>query len=467
MSVDPGTLSVESLEAEITTLAASIAVATWRWLKLLAEFDHRAPWGNWGLASCAHWLNWKCGVDPGAAREKMRVAHALEQLPKIDAAFAAGELSYSKVRAMTRVATTENEDYLLSIARHGTAAHMEKLVRGYRRTQRLQAARTAYAERMLTWTHEEDGSITLRARLPAEQGELVLKALQAAVTELRAEREGRDRGSVQPTDVSAETPSLRLRPEPDSFDPAECVATAWRADALCHVAEQFLANETVPARQAERFQVMVHVGEAMAQARDDTESASGCRIDGGPALAEDTARRIACDAAVVTLHEDAAGNVLDIGRRSRTIPPAIRRALDRRDGGCRFPGCLNHRFVDAHHIRHWADGGPTSMDNLLLLCRHHHRLLHEFGFSIERRDDGRALFFRPDGGLIPEAPIPARPSCDVSEVARDCGAHVSAETCVPNWDGEPLDLHDAVQALVFATEGSYHPPRWSEGRAIG
>jgi hypothetical protein len=454
---DSHPLSVEALEGEITTLAASIAVATHRLLHLIAEFDRRAPWGSWGLASCAHWLNWKCGIALGAAREKVRVAHALEELPQINAAFAAGEISYSKVRAMSRVATPQNESYLLHIARCGTAAHVERLVRGYRRARRLEAACNAYAERCLDLRHEEDGSVILRARLPAEQGALVMKALQAAVAELRREREGRDRTASGARDVSAETSGVAHGALAAGFDPATEPHAAARADALCHLAEQFLANESVPARQAERYQVVVHVqqhADADEPDQDGAHQQASCRLEHDTELAEETARRIACDAAVVTVQEDTHGNVLDIGRRTRSIPPAIRRALQRRDGGCRFPGCLNHRFVDAHHVHHWADGGETRMGNLVLLCRHHHRLLHEFGFRIERRDDGQLLFFRPDGQLIPAVAPPPAVVPLIAGVVAICGVDVSAETRMPCWDGGHMDLDDAVQLLFARTDGS-------------
>ena len=132
----PGEGPVEDLEDEITELYAHITAATYRLLVLIAALDRRGHYGAWGLRSCAHWLNYKCGISLGAAREKVRVARVLPELPKISAAFAAGAVSYSKVRAMTRVATPENEDYLLMIARHGTAWHVETLVREYRSVRR-------------------------------------------------------------------------------------------------------------------------------------------------------------------------------------------------------------------------------------------------------------------------------------------------------------------------------------------
>jgi hypothetical protein len=313
------------------------------------------------------------------------------------------------------------------IARHGTASHVEKLVRAYRHVERLQEsvrARSSHAQRALRWSFEDDGSMVFTVRVPAEQGALVVQAIHAAVDTQRRERDGADRERETPADVSAET-SDALVPSSNSFDNAESPVAARRADALCHIAEQFLAHEAVSSRQAERYQVVVRVDRSAlsGEGRGDC-----CHIEHGGAIAAETARRLVCDASLVTLEEGEDGELLNIGRRSRNIPPAIRRALAHRDQGCRFPGCLNHLYVDAHHIRHWADGGETRMDNLVLLCRHHHGLLHEGGFTLERRDDGKLLFFRPDGELLPAVPKPPLRVRDIEAMVAESGVDVSAET---------------------------------------
>lgn len=238
--------------------------------------------------------------------------------------------------------------------------------------------------------------------LPADQGALVVQAIHAALDAQWRERDGSDREQDAVANVSAET-SAALSPSSDSFDNAESPVAARRADALCHIAEQFLAHEAVTSRLAERYQVVVHVDRSLLSEEGHGDC---CHIEHAGAIAAETARRLVCDASLVTLHAGEGGELLHIGRRSRVIPPAIRRALAHRDKGCRFPGCLNHLYVDAHHIRHWADGGETRMDNLVLLCRHHHGLLHEGGFTLERRDDGKLQFFHPDGELLPEVPKP-------------------------------------------------------------
>ena len=139
-------------------------------------------------------------------------------------------------------------------------------------------------------------------------------------------------------------------------------------------------------------------------------AAGRCELDGGAALAAETARRLCCDAGiVVSTHRS--GKVLDVGRRRRTISPALGRALRARDGCCQFPGCTNHRFVDAHHIEHWAHGGETALDNLVLLCRHHHRLVHEGGYKLERSRAGAIVVLTPQRRRIAAVPRNRRGDC--------------------------------------------------------
>ena len=445
----------DALEDSITTLAANIAAATWQLLMLIAEFDRREVWGKHGLHSCAHWLNWKWGIALGAAREKVRVARALEHLPLISAAFAAGVVSYSKVRAMTRVATPENEDTLLMIARHGTAMHVEQTVRAYRQVQRIEEtekANGAHQARHLDWYYDDDGMLVIQARLPTETGAMLLKALAAAADDLVADDV--PTGQIKEPLVDADVPAGT---SPGAAHPA----AVRRADALCLLGEQFLAHGALTSKQADRHQIVVYVDRDTLRAEDRT---TRCEIEHGPALAAETARRLACDAGIVQIEEDADGEPLAIGRKTRAVPSAIRRALEARDRGCRFPGCIRHRSVDAHHIRHWADGGETSVQNLVLLCRHHHQLIHEGGFTLERRDDGKLLFLRPDGMLLPEVPAPTPATEDLAQLVRARGIHVSAETCVANWRGERLDLDHAVLGLL-QSDGRMKDMRMGSGAA--
>ena len=331
-------------------------------------------------------MNWQCGIGPVAAREKVRVARSLEQLPEIADAFAKGEISYSKVRAMTRVATPANESVLVHVARNGTAAHVEKLVRKFHWTQRRDAAKLAqiqHEQRNVTYFFDEDGEFILNARLPREIGAVVRKAIEAAVEVLREPAEN----------VSAETP-------------LQIAANARRADALRHIAETFLEHrgeETGAGSCADRVQVVVHIDQAiLAESAAADDEPHRCELEDGPALALDTARRLACDATIVGLVEGEDGEPLNIGRKSRSIPPAIARALRARDGGCRFPGCDRTRFTEGHHVKHWADGGETKLGNLVTLCGFHHRLVHEGGYGLTVTDDGLFIFSRPDGRRVRE-----------------------------------------------------------------
>jgi hypothetical protein len=329
----------EELEKRITELWGHLNAATYRFLTLVAEFDRGQAYERHGLVNTAQWLNWQCGIGPVASREKVRVARALEQLPEISDAFEKGEISYSKVRAMTRVATPANESVLVSIARYGTAGHVEKLVRKYRWTQRRDAGKLElelHAQRHVNYFSDLNGELILNARLPPEIGAVVRKAIETAVEALREPSDPPDsRGYVPAETDTNESPTEGAR----------------RADALGHLAATFLAQrgeDTGAGSSADRYQVVVHIDQAILsdvvpKADDEPHR---CELDDGPAVALDTARRLACDATIVGIVEDEDGEPLDIGRKSRSIPPALARALRARDGGCRYPGCDRTRFTE-------------------------------------------------------------------------------------------------------------------------
>jgi len=417
-------VSTPDLIDRITELAGHLNAANARWLALIAEFDRRRAWADWGVKSCAHWLNWKCGLALGAAREKLRTAHALRQLPRIAGAMAEGRLSFSKVRAMTRVADGTNEDYFLNVALHGTANHVEKLVRSYRRaTESQELSREAAQQRnqSLWWFHEPDGSLSIKGRLPAEVGALFIKALQAA------------EDAVPPEDVSAET----------SFD--ACPTTgARRVAALSRMAESFLATGDQELTGGDRQQIVVHVGVETLK----HDHAGRCELEHGPAVAAETARRLACDASLIAIIENEKGEPLNVGRRTRTIPPAIRRALNARDKGCRFPGCSFTRYVDGHHIKHWAHGGETKLSNLVTLCRFHHRQVHEGRVVVTCLNDGAIRFTRPDATIF-DSPLP----CPTGwrELVAQQSIRITPQTAITGWTGEDLDIDHAVGWLVQRT----------------
>ena len=578
---------LERLGDEIAVLAAHIHAATYRLLALLAEFDRRDGWGL-GFKSCADWLSWRTGIGPGAAREKVRAARALERLPRIGAAMRRGELSYAKVRAVTRVATPENEDRLLEVARSGTAAQVERIVRAWRRTDRLREAETEQrrrASRQLTMYVDEDGSYVVRGRLDPEVGALLERALDAASTALfqnaydpsARRRKRRDASasvvgaaderagaashhdgalpenasgaaetaSASPDNASgaaetvsgasetasgaAETvsgASDRAREATDARAaattctplPTDPTPAQRRADAIGLLAEWALGagvevasdepRRPATVGRADRFLVVLHAdaealrdaseghsaepvrNDSLSNAAEALPSASAvsddvARCDGygaaaaasvsshsgtaassasafaggtghavlepGLRVSAETSRRIACDTRIVRMTHAPDGSVLDIGRRSRVVPTPIRRALDHRDGGCRFPGC-GSRYCDAHHVVHWADGGATRLDNLVLMCRRHHTAVHEEGFRVRMGESGEVEFAWPDGRRldpVPAAPQIAGDAADALVAVHDAaGIAIDAGTAMSGWRGERFDLGYALCTLM-------------------
>ncbi|HZD53118.1 MAG TPA: DUF222 domain-containing protein, partial [Woeseiaceae bacterium] len=357
-------------------------------------------------------MNWHCGIGMNAAREKVRVANALGALPQVSERYRNGEISYSKVRAISRIATPETEAYLLQIARFGSAAHVEGLVQKYRRCKRLQDQQESVRQcalRELSYFYDERGCLQLEATLPPEAGALVLKALELAM----------DRAAAEATHEREVAPS-----ESDRAVKVIPAMAPRRADAMVRLAESYLAKEATGSSGADRYQVVVHVSAetlhsdpqpGRVSAETPTTRAGESRVsaethnpfqadfpylEDGPHVSAETARRLSCDASIIRVVDDDNGEPLNIGRKSRLIPPALRRALRMRDDGCRFPGCNHKYYLDGHHIRHWADGGETSLANLANLCRFHHRLIHEHGFGCERTADGRIRFTNPLGQEI-------------------------------------------------------------------
>jgi hypothetical protein len=423
---------VDRLGDEIAELAAHLDAATARLLELIRELDARGGW-NHGFRSCAHWLSYRAGIELGAAREHVRVARALGSLPRLADALGRGELSYSKVRALTRVATPETEERLLAVGRAGTACHVERIVRGWRRVDRLaEAQETArhHKARALHVYQDEDGMVVIRGRLTPEQGAVVMQALAAAGETLYRRSRAADPPSW-PGDVPAGTPSMEQQ----------------RADALVRLAEAALHHGLDPGASGERYQVVVHVDAAVLA---DPEAPGQSVLEGGTHVPAETSQRLACDATRVIMRHDADGRIFEVGARTRTIPPAIRRALHHRDGGCRFPGC-GLPFGQGHHIRHWAHGGPTTLSNLAMLCRRHHRAVHEEGYRVERDSDGALSFRRPDGRLLPDVPPPPAASHDPSRALQAkneaLGLRLHARTACPGWPGERLDVGWAIDVL--------------------
>jgi Domain of unknown function (DUF222)/HNH endonuclease len=220
-----------------------------------------------------------------------------------------------------------------------------------------------------------------------------------------------------------------------------------QADALALVAETALHHGMDPGPPGERYQVVVHID---APVLADADAPGQSVLDGGARVSAETSQRLACDASRVVMHHDRNGRVVEVGARTRTIPPAIRRALHHRDRGCRFPGC-GIQFGQGHHIRHWAQRGPTTLSNLAMLCRRHHRCVHEEGYHVERLPDGELQFRRPNGSVLPDLPplptVPDDPVEALHELNDAEGLELDAHTAKPNWTGESLDVGYAIDVL--------------------
>jgi hypothetical protein len=415
----------EELGQEIAELSARLDAATHRLLTCIRQFDEQCGWGEQGAVSCAHWLSWRIGLDLATAREKVRVARALGTLPAIDGALAAGKLSYAKVRALSRVATPDNEAKLLEMALYATGAQLERICRGFRTAQIADEDPTretrSVRRRLLP-----GGMVKLEVVLCPDEADLVMRAIERA----------REVGH------SEEQPHVS---EERSEEPSESSQWPSRADGVVALAENYLAGNVASGNGGERFQVTVHVDQ-------DPLAADGvlaATLEDGTNVSAETLRRVACDCGLVAV--TGAGESLNIGRRTRSIPPAIRRVLKLRDRGCAFPGCTHDRFLHGHHVRHWLHGGETSADNLVLLCSHHHHLVHEGGWSVERGEQGACQFVAPDEARVQDA-VPTAISGDtltwLQEWADERGLDLGPDANLPLWDGTRPDYDLAVAGLL-------------------
>jgi hypothetical protein len=384
---EAGPSPAELLGDNLCELAAHVHAAMAQLTQMAAAFDDTEAWGGYGIRSCAHWLAVNAGFDVFTAEELLRVGHALTGLPQIAAAFGGGELSFDKVRAVTRVATSADEELWVELAGQASGSQLARICRGYRRATEANDADRAerHLARRGLWAHwEDDGMLRLQAVLPPEDGAVVLAALQAAVAQAA------QRGESEATPLAEVSNGTALR------DPALDSHAARRSDALVALCQ---SNGTARGKTgaAALPQLVVHVdlGVLTGDASDGR-----CHLDDGPALSAAAARRIGCDADVVAVSERE-GLPINVGRARRIVPTKLRRALQSRDGTCCFPGCaVPARQTHAHHVEHWIDGGSTDLANLASLCGFHHRRLHDGVYRIRAEADATLHFETANGRSI-------------------------------------------------------------------
>ncbi|MDQ4143071.1 MAG: HNH endonuclease [Actinomycetota bacterium] len=349
---------------ELTCAQRAVGAAQRRLLAAIAECERIEAWREDDAEDLAAWVSGELGLSRWAARRRIAAAGALPHLPRLTTALEEGSLSIEKVVELCRFAQPATEKKLISWARRVSLSAIKDRADREKRPPLDEIAEDHKRRSFSFWWTDEGRFLQLAGSLPADQGAVVASAL--------------DRMAGRLPDIILDEDEL-VFPE-DSLD-------ARRADALYTMASATIAND----QDADRATVVVHA-DLGALAGD-----GGCEVQGAGAIHAETARRLACDGRIqLALHDDH-GQVVGVGRVSRIPPPWIQRLLRHRDGGCTFPACENKRFLHAHHIHHWVRGGETNMDNLVLICSSHHRLVHEYRWGVELDPDGATRWFRPSG----------------------------------------------------------------------
>lgn len=418
----------EALGARVMAAASDVARQEAAFLQLVGEFDAAGGYRWWvGVKSTAHWLSWACSIAANTAREHVRVARALRRMPKTRAAFSAGELTFSKVREMTRLVdraqpstphgvaeredaeTKIDEEGLITIARACTASQLSRTLSAYRAAEGT--SRHRRSRQKVSWVTDEEGNVHLTAILPPEVGAAVIAAVRAAV----------DAGSAPEPQPGAEQPDDRV-PGQSSDDAEQEARERSKVEALQEVANHYLASRPEDRSGEDRTMVVFEVNAAALDSAEDASAealSQTCRIRGFAAVEPSTARAALCDSPLLGVLLGDAGEPLAVGREHRLVTRAQRRALMVRDGCCQFPGCTQSRRLKAHHRVSWMDGGPTDLQNLILLCQWHHTRVHEEQIAIAPcAEQGCGIpwrFSRRDGSTIApkvvgiDAPCPWRP----------------------------------------------------------
>jgi hypothetical protein len=463
-------VDVDALGEQIAEMSAHIDAAMHRLLTAIREFDLASGWDVQGALSCAHWLAWRVGWDLRTARERVRVARKLAELPLVDEQLRIGAMSYSQARAISRVATAEKEEVWIEYAKRMPASQLDTLCRSYQNVQAYDQAREAGAMaaaqvaalRTVTRRSLDNGMVKFEVVLPSDEAAVVWAALNAAMEKARAEPTGAEptgaeltgaeptgaeptgaeltgvgSTSAEPTAASfapiAQTPAGPSEPglatPPAAKAPTSTDRGRQRADAFMTIIQ-----ERVRGARSQRTPIEIIITVPHAGLHGSAEPSDLAKVADGEVIATTTARRLCCDAGVVVAHVDTHGVPLSVGRKTRTISAAIKRALRLRDRTCRFPGCTHSRYVDGHHIKHWANGGETALSNLMLLCSAHHTLLHEGGCRVESDGGNGWNFFDHRNRRIDAQPARITPNnANAWRDAASAGTSVSAMTTV--WSG--------------------------------
>ncbi|MFO7561662.1 MAG: DUF222 domain-containing protein [Enhygromyxa sp.] len=435
---------LDALGEEIATFATRIDVAEHALLTRLRVFDAHEAWGNQGARTCAEWLSWRTNLSIKAAREKVRVARALGSLPKIDALFGRGGLSYSKVRAITRVATAESEQHWIDVAQRATASQIEKLARAYTRVMGDEASRDPMdlphsQRRFVRRSETVGGMIRIEMQVTPEEAAVIWNAIDSALEQAPA-------GASAPTLEQAPAGASMVSQCPDR---RRLEGEEQRADALVDLAQAYLQHR--PRTLGSSYEMVVIT--TPEQLGGGPDGVGGYLPDGTPVPLH-VARMLACDGARVDVTLGRGGELLDVGRRTRAIPSAIARALWLRDGGCRVPGCGRSRHMHAHHIQPWAEGGPTRLSNLVLVCSGHHRMIHE-GRLESRICEDKIMFVDTRGRALPVVAASGATGDDLEELDRffrDADLYIDGSTA-PTWDGSRAGIAEALDWMILAKRG--------------
>ncbi|MBK7534079.1 MAG: DUF222 domain-containing protein [Myxococcales bacterium] len=470
---------VQALGEHIAEQAVHLDAAMHRLLADLQTFDAAGGWHRQGFGTCAHWLSWRVGWDLGTAREHLRVARALHTLPLVSEALSSGKISYSKTRAITRVATAATEAVLLGYAQHCTASQLETVCRKVGvlgADAASKAARPHDSERYVAHTTTASGMVCVKACLRPDEAALLLQVLQQAAVDCTREPA---EPSAEVADVSAEAPAPAERATDVSAE-TRSTTTARRpynrADGLMALVHTYARGSSAERSPVELIVTMpVALLQQTAATTSTTDSATtapattdlatttftdrgaslpvALTVESDLALSPQATRRLACDCGLVVATVAAAtanAEPLSVGRKTRTIPAALKRALLLRDRTCRFPGCDHRLFLEGHHLQHWADGGETSLPNLALLCSLHHSYVHERGYRITQSATGALAFEDPQGRAV--VPLPPRPAPTQlgwpTLRAANAALPLTATTGQCRWRGERVDSWDAAATVT-------------------